>query len=122
MPLVHGSSENQEGNMKRDLELERLIFQLQTRGLGVREISRELNISTSTVSRVLQREPTRDLVNQFIHRVESLEEQLKLTRECMAIRSQVTVQFGRHYRQQLLALLMKWPGADFRERYDRNQI
>jgi IS30 family transposase len=107
---------------KRDLELERLIFQLQARGLGVRAISRELNISTSTVSRVLQREPTQELVNEFIRRVESLEEQMKLTKECIAILSQVTVQFGRHYRQKILELLMKWPGGDFRERYDRNQI
>jgi hypothetical protein len=107
---------------KRNLEQESLIFRLQSRGLGVRAIARELKISASTVSRVLQREPSKEQLAQLTGRVESVEGQLKFAKQCIAILSKVTVQFGPHYRQELLGVLMKWPGGEFRELYDRNQI
>lgn len=107
---------------KRDLNLDRRIHELHTRGLGVRAIARELGVSSSAVSRTLQQEPTRRLVAEFTQRVERAEKEMAIVRECMAILARITIQVGRQHRNELLAVLMRWPDDHFKNLCLNNRL
>jgi hypothetical protein len=84
---------------------------------GLREISRELQVSASRVSRALQPAATSKFLRELVHRVEVVEQELTCCRECMAIVSRLSTQWGRLYKDEILEVPMRWPDNRSTESY-----
>jgi orotate phosphoribosyltransferase-like protein len=100
-----------------DLDLQKKILELRQQGKGVRQISRELKISPSRVSRALQPSATNEFLRELVHRVEVLEQELSACRECLQIVSRYSVQWGRPWRDELVQALFRWPEGRFKQAY-----
>jgi predicted transcriptional regulator len=102
---------------ERDLQREGRILRLRSQGLGVRQIAKEVGASPSTVSRTLRREPTRRLLAELTQKVELGEQKMAICEECLRLIGNLSIQWGPHFRQQILDVLMKWPENRFRHLY-----
>jgi hypothetical protein len=105
-----------------DLQLQKTILELRQKGKGIREISRELQINPSRVSRALQPAATNEHFRALAHRVDVLEEELSAARGCLQILSRLTVQFGRPWRDEFQQALYRWPEGRFRQAYFEGKL
>jgi hypothetical protein len=96
-----------------DLELQKKVLELRQKGRGVREISRELQVSASRVSRALQPAATNEHFRALFQRLEIAERELVCCRECLTIVSRLSTQWGRLYKDQILEVLRRWPECKF---------
>jgi hypothetical protein len=105
-----------------DLQLQKTILDLRQKGKGIREISRELKVSPSRVSRALQPAATNELFRALAQRVDVLEAELTACRGCLQILSRLTVQFGRPWRDEFLQALFQWPEGRFKRAYFESKL
>ena len=104
-----------------DLKRDAQARDLRAQGLGVREIARQIGVSPSTVSRILQVEPNRQRFADLVKRIETLEQrvdtaehELRLCQQCLHIVARFAYQAGAQYRHNVLEVLQQWPGEYFR--------
>jgi len=98
-----------------DLKQEAHIHELKARGLGVREISRQVGVSASTVSRTLSREPGREQILDLISRVEMLEKKMTLLQEALSIMHDPLARAGTRYTHRMVDLFQRWPDDYFKK-------
>jgi hypothetical protein len=105
-----------------NLELQKRILELRQQGRGIRQISRELQISASRVSRALQPAATNGYLRELTERLAIAEQELACCRECMAIVSRLSTQWGRLYKDQIIEVLWRWPEGRFRQAYFESKL
>ena len=98
-----------------DLKQEAHIHELRAKGHGVREISRQVGVSPSTVSRILTKEPDREQILDLISRVEMLEKKMTLLQESLAIIHDPLARAGPPYTHRMADLFQRWPDDHFRK-------
>ena len=97
-----------------DLKQEAHLHELKARGLGVREIARQVDVSPSTVSRVLTKEPDREQILDLISRVEMLEKKVTLLQEALSIIHDPLARAGTRYTYRMADLFQRWPDDYFK--------
>lgn len=98
-----------------DLKQEAHIHELRAKGHGVREISRQLGISPSTVSRTLTKEPDRGQILDLISRVEMCEKKGGLFQEALYHIYCAIGRVGPPYSQRMADLFQRWPDDYFKK-------
>lgn len=98
----------------RNLEREKRIRGLRNQGLSLREIAEVENVSLSTVYRALGPGTAAELLVEnrmkaLEDRIRGLEEQLTLAKEFMEIVAKMAGFLGSNFRDQLTAILRRWP-------------
>ncbi len=95
-----------------DLRREGQIRELRSHGLRIREIARQLGASPSTISRVLRRDVNREALKEVKNHLSLCDSKLSILEECVSVISDLCLQINRPtHRQQLNALLLKWPDS-----------
>lgn len=97
-----------------DLRQEAHIRELRARGLGIREIARELDVAPSTVSRILSREPDREQTLDLISRVEMCEKKIALFQEALYLIHRAIGRPGETYTYKMTDLFRRWPDDYFK--------
>ena len=90
------------------------IRELRARGLGVREIAREITVSPSTVSRFLSKGPDRERILDLISRVEMCEKKIALFQEALYLIHGTIGRVGPPYSYKMNKLLERWPDDYFK--------
>ena len=98
-----------------DLKQEAHIHELRARGHGVREISRLVGVSPSTVSRILTREPDREQILDLISRVEMCEKKIALFQEALYVIHSAIGRVGPPYSHRMVDLFERWPDDYFKK-------
>ncbi len=98
-----------------DLKQEAHIHELKARGLGVREIARDVGVSPSTVSRVLTKEPDREQILDLISRVEMCEKKIALFQEALYLIHGAIGRVGPPYSHRMVDLFQRWPDDYFKK-------
>ena len=98
-----------------DLKQEAHIHELRAKGHGVREISRQVGVSPSTVSRVLTKEPDRQQILDLISRVEMLEKKVTLLQEALYLVHTAIGRVGPPYSHKIVDLFQRWPDDYFKK-------
>lgn len=98
----------------RDLERAKRIRELRNQGLSLREISDVENVSLSTAYRALGPATASELLAEnrmkaLEDRTRGLEEQLTLAKDFMEIVAKMSGFLGSDFRDQLTAILRRWP-------------
>ncbi len=98
-----------------DLKQEAHIHELRARGLGVREISRQVGVSPSTGSRTLSKEPDRQQILDLISRVEMCGKKIGLFQEALYHIHCAIGRVGPPYPQRMGDLFQRWPDDFFKK-------
>ena len=98
-----------------DLKQEAYIHELRAKGHGVREISRQVGVSPSTVSRTLTKEPDREQILDLISRVEKCEKKIAHFEEALYYIHSAIGRVGPPYPQRMADLFQRWPDDHFKK-------
>ena len=98
-----------------DLKQEAHIHELRAKGHGVREISRQVGVSPSTVSRILTKEPDREEILDLISRIEMCEKKIALFQEALYHIHCAIGRVGPPYPQRMADLFQRWPDDYFKK-------
>ena len=107
---------------KRDLKRDAQIHELYRQGLSNAEITRRLDVSPPTVSRVLGPRLGQWTMREMVQRIEMLELEASLLAECAYWFSKVPSPWGQSLGQRIRDILSRWPTPKVRELYQNEKL
>jgi IS30 family transposase len=99
-----------------------LINELHSKVLGIREISRQVGVSCSTASRVLQKDPNRKNLAEQEERLRLLEAKLRAGEEVFREICNIFAQYDVRHKNRLLEVLWRWPTSYFKLEHQANRL